>query len=256
MVTGEPEEQIDPGTIFVFENSYVADSAWELSGTEYPNDVGNVQYKLVLTETSDIEISLESQTDTFLMLLNSEFELIIDDDDGGTDENSFISDSLTAGTYYIEAATYYGYETDNFELIITSDNFESMSFSFYRVIQESETVEIYNTTAVLSSDSNYFLYELIITEQTAVQISLSVPEGDAYLYLLSDSFDVIYTNDDAHEETDDSRIYYLLNAGTYYIDASAYIDNESAAFEFTVATDNLSSTVSFYEEGDWEIFYI
>ncbi len=83
-------------------------------------------YTFTLKTEAEVTIDLESSVDTYLLLhqyrssnqcrVGTEIE---SDDDGGTGTNSRITRRLSAGTYTIEASTFYGYETGSFTLKIT-----------------------------------------------------------------------------------------------------------------------------------------
>ena len=80
-------------------------------------------YSFTLSESSDVTINLESSTDTYLYLRAGEaksgdFLHENDDVESGVVLNSRIEATLDAGTYTIEATTYYAGETDSFTLTI------------------------------------------------------------------------------------------------------------------------------------------
>ena len=80
------------------------------------NDHYARQYTFVVGAEADVQIDLESSTDTYLYLLSSSGSLIEDDDDGGSGTNSRITRRLAAGTYVAEATTYGSDQTGSFTL--------------------------------------------------------------------------------------------------------------------------------------------
>ena len=79
-------------------------------------------YTFTLDSTTEVQIDLESGTDTYLFLLNGSGttgSVITQDDDGGSGTNSRIVRTLSAGTYTIEATTYGQLSTGSFTLTLS-----------------------------------------------------------------------------------------------------------------------------------------
>ena len=81
-------------------------------------------YTFTLTEASEVTITLESDTDPYLYLREGEAKsgaFLYENDDlaPGTDTNSRIQETLSAGTYTIEATTYSSGETGSFTLTVS-----------------------------------------------------------------------------------------------------------------------------------------
>ena len=80
-------------------------------------------YSFMLSEGSDVTISLESSTDPYLYLRAGEAKsgaYLYENDDvaPGTDTNSEIEATLGAGIYTIEATTYSAGQTGSFTLTV------------------------------------------------------------------------------------------------------------------------------------------
>ena len=80
-------------------------------------------YSFMLTEGSDVTISLESSTDPYLYLRAGDTKsgaYLYENDDvaPGTDTDSEIEETLGAGIYTIEATTYSAGETGSFTLTL------------------------------------------------------------------------------------------------------------------------------------------
>ena len=80
-------------------------------------------YSFMLTEESEVTITLESSTDPYLYLRSGDtksgaYLYENDDVDPGTDTNSEIQETLGAGIYTIEATTYSAGETGSFTLTV------------------------------------------------------------------------------------------------------------------------------------------
>ena len=96
------------------------------SSCESTDQVGSYAryYSFMLSEGSDVTISLESSTDTYLYLRAGEAKSGTaahenDDVAPGTDTNSEIEATLGAGTYTIEATTYSAGDTGSFTLTVS-----------------------------------------------------------------------------------------------------------------------------------------
>ena len=98
--------------------------AWS-SSCESTDQVGSYAryYSFMLTEGSNVTISLESSTDPYLYLRTGAAKSGTashenDDVVPGTDINSRIQETLGAGTYTIEATTYSPGQTGSFTLTV------------------------------------------------------------------------------------------------------------------------------------------
>ncbi len=81
-------------------------------------------YTFTLAHGSEVIIDLESSVDTYLYLRRGEYRSGAflhesDDVESGVNTNSLIEETLAAGTYTIEATTYYAGETGSFTLTIS-----------------------------------------------------------------------------------------------------------------------------------------
>ena len=78
-------------------------------------------YSFSVSGTSDVQIDLSSSVDTYLFLLSgagTSGSIEDRDDDGGTGSNSRIEMELSAGSYTVEATTFYSARTGSFTLTI------------------------------------------------------------------------------------------------------------------------------------------
>lgn len=77
------------------------------------------RWRLDLAESGPVRIDLQSsQFDAFLSLRDAEGNLLAQDDDGGSGTDSRILQTLTAGTYVIEASTFDPGETGSYTLMV------------------------------------------------------------------------------------------------------------------------------------------
>jgi hypothetical protein len=79
-------------------------------------------YTFSVSSSSEVQIDLSSEDDPYLILLEGSGtggRVIASDDDGGEGNNSRITQTLGAGSYTIEATTYYASTTGSFTLELT-----------------------------------------------------------------------------------------------------------------------------------------
>ena len=221
------------------------------SSCESTARVGNYAryYSFMLTEGSEVTISLESSTDTYLYLRAGEAKsgaYLYENDDvaPGTDTNSEIEATLGAGIYTIEATTYSAGDTGSFTLTVSglgggtvagpSDDtcLDTLSVDGAVSGEWSSSCE---STARVGNYARY--YSFTLSEGSEVTISLE-SSTDTYLYLRAGeakSGAYLYENDDVAPGTDtNSEIEATLGAGTYTIEATTYSAGETGSFTLTV----------------------
>ena len=96
------------------------------------NDFYARYYAFTLSRNSEVTIDLTSSEDSFLILLSGEGKngtIIETDDDDGNGSNARIRRNLSAGTYTVEATTYWSGTTGNFTLRIDVDQGSTSSTS-------------------------------------------------------------------------------------------------------------------------------
>ena len=225
--------------------------AWS-SSCESTDQVGSYAryYSFMLTEGSNVTISLESSTDPYLYLRTGAAKSGTashenDDVVPGTDINSRIQETLGAGTYTIEATTYGAGATGSFTLTVSgleggtmpgpSEDpcLETLSADGAVIGAWSSSCE---STDQVGSYARY--YSFMLTEGSNVTISLE-SSTDPYLYLrtgAAKSGTASHENDDVVPGTDiNSRIQETLGAGTYTIEATTYGAGATGSFTLTVS---------------------
>ncbi len=76
-------------------------------------------YELRVTQTTWVDLYLESTDfDAYLMVFDEADELVTDDDDGGDATDAWITVKLPPGRYYIAATSFEGGETGAYRLYI------------------------------------------------------------------------------------------------------------------------------------------
>ena len=212
-------------------------------------------YTFTLTQDSEVTITLEStDADAYLYLRMGEATSgtavndHVGDDDAGEGTNSQMKESLTAGTYTIEATTFYAGETGSFTLtlsgvgITTQPDPPPADPCLDTLSSDGTTTSQWASgcDSVDRAGSHARFYTFTLTQESAVTITLESDDADAYLYLrLGETKSGTAVND--HVEDDDagegtnSQIKESLTAGTYTIEATTYYAGETGSFTLTLS---------------------
>ena len=205
-------------------------------------------YSFTLNRQTEVEINLTSAQDTYLYLLrgaDASGAVVTDNDDvvsGNT--NSRITETLSAGTYTVEATTYGEGVTGDFTLSIvpsgttapppaTDGCFQSLGALTAAVTRSASWT---GDCASTHRSGHYArFYSFTLNRQTEVEINLTSAQ-DTYLYLLrgADASGAVVTdNDDVVSGNTNSRITETLSAGTYTVEATTY--GEGVTGDFTLS---------------------
>jgi hypothetical protein len=185
-------------------------------------------YTFTLAGETRVAIYLTSGRDTYLYLREGEGRtgtVVHDNNNVGRGSiNSRIEETLAAGTYTVEATTYYrNGVTGDFTLDIRP---------VVRV-QELETLtETYTTPGTWSDDfvserqaPNYARYYRFTLDTPAdLQIDLT-SERDTYLYLVREDGTVVQENNNVGRSINSRIVQMALAAGTYTVEATTYYRN-------------------------------
>ena len=208
-------------------------------------------YSFTLGAESEVTITLESSdADTYLYLWAGEARsgdfLYENDDDGGTTRSS-IQETLTAGTYTIEATTYGTRETGSFTLTVSGLGTTGTTPPGPEPTDEcgqtltgdgsvsGQWAEGCDSQASGRGYARYYAFTL--GSESEVTITLESQDADTYLYLREGearSGEFLYENDDDGGTTR-SSIQETLTAGTYTIEATTYGTGETGSFTLTVS---------------------
>ena len=194
-------------------------------------------YTFTLSSTTDVQLDLQSTVDTYLYLLSGsgmDGQVEDEDDDGGDGSNSQLQKTLSAGTYTIEATTYYPSNTGSFTLsVVTAGPSCIEPISLESTVNGSWTSDCDSTN---ESGSYAKYYTFSVSSDTNVQLDLQ-STVDTYLYLLSGSGmdGQVVDEDDDGGDGSNSRITMTLSAGTYTIEATTYYPSATGSFTLSVA---------------------
>ena len=229
-------------------------------------------YTFALSEESQVSITLESEEDTYLFLLEGSGTsggLLHKDDDypgGGTD--SQIMETLSAGSYTIEATTYDAETTGGFTLSVETVEDGNGGPPGPRPVEPTGCVETVSRDGSVSGEwssgcqsqvsgrgyARYYTFTLARESEVTITLARESGDADTYLYLRSGearSGDFLHENDD-DGGTSRSQIAETLAAGTYTIEATTYEAGQTGSFTLTVsglgsattATDSCVETLS------------
>ena len=225
-------------------------------------------YTFSIAESSDVTIRIESSVDTYLYLhegAGRDGSVLHENDDivsGNT--NSEIQETLSAGTYTIEATTYDAGATGDFTLTVSglpaavepSPTPEPTATPEPTVTPPVDScVETVNADGAVSGswDSNcasesradsyasYYTFTLAESAEVTVTLEASV---DTYLYMREGAGrdgSVLHENDDIVSGNTNSEIQETLSAGTYTIEATTY--DAGATGQFTLTVSGLPAAV-------------
>ena len=235
-----------------------------LSDKDAPGGAGDRYarfYTVTLTEATDIVITLSSDEDTFLYLLEGRGkggDTLHSNDDiagGGVNLNSRLSVTLQPGDYTIEATTYKPVTSGSFTLTIAGLGQAEATAPDPQPEPEADTcIESVdgNTTIGASWDDTCLsekaapsgegdryarFYTFTLDEAADVTITFESDE-DTYLYLLGGhgrSGTVLYEEDDiVYGVNTNSRLSENLDAGDYTIEATTYYAQTDGDFTLKI----------------------
>ena len=237
---------------------------------EWSSDCGSAEqddtyarfYSFTLADETEVTIDLESgDTDTYLYLregnARSGASLNDDgaDDDAGEGTNSQAVETLSAGTYTIEATTYDDAETGDFTLTITPTGaaatpetgacLEDLGALTGQVVRAGEWSS--DCGSAEQDDTYARFYSFTLADETEVTIDLESGDTDTYLYLREGnarsgaSLNDDGADDDAGEGTN-SQAVETLSADTYTIEATTYDEEETGDFTLTITPAGAATT--------------
>ena len=227
------------------------------SGCESTTRVGSYvrYYTFTLGQESEVTITLESDTDSYLYLRAGDAksgDFLHQNDDveiGNTD--SRIQETLTAGTYTIEATTWGSGATGSFTLTVSGHGDGTTPMPppgpmptddpCRQTLPGDDTVTgewADDCESAVGARGYARYYTFTLAEESEVTITLE-SDTDPYLYLRegeAKSGDFLHENDDIVLVTNtNSQIEETLAAGTYTIEATTYGFGETGSFTLTVS---------------------
>ena len=215
-------------------------------------------YTFTLAQQSQVTIELTSSIDTYLYLREGNARtgaFLYENDDivsGGVNRNSRIGESLSAGTYTIEATTYSVRQSGNFSLSfsgLTGESPEGPGTELQpapgdgcgETVAGDETITgawVADCQSLVAERGYARFYTFSLTQQSQVTMELT-SSIDTYLYLREGNAKAgafLYENDDIAigGVNLNSRISETLGVGTYTIEATTYDPGQTGAFTLTI----------------------
>ena len=216
------------------EGELTADGRWTTEDCDSRFRPGSdaYTYRFSVTEEGRVRIDLKSaEGDSYLYLLNEDGSRIADNDDGGAGVNARVERDLAPGTYLVEATTVGGRKRGaaDFSLSISyvagcdPVHLGSLTPGTDLTASGSWTIDTCGSRFVVEHPAHGYLFDL--PEDGRVRIDLTSENGDPVLSLVSLTEGLISANDDGGDGRN-SRIERYLQAGTYLLEATTYLERD------------------------------
>ena len=209
-------------------------------------------YQFTLDAQSDVTITLESSAvDTYLIVREGESKsgtaLHENDDYQGSTAKSQVQETLAAGTYTIEATTYYAEKTGSFTLTVSGlgggggGTPPPGGDTCVETISADATISgtwASGCDSEAREDSHARYYQFTLNAQSDVTITLESSAVDTYLIARegeAKSGTALHENDDYQGSTSKSQVEATLAAGTYTVEATTYYAEKTGSFTLTVS---------------------
>ena len=194
-------------------------------------------YSFTLDSAMEVEMNLTSPVDTYLALREGEGRtgtmVTANDNVGSRNSNSSINRMLVAGTYTVEATTYFARQTGDFTLSVRPLQETEDLGPLTRSVDRSNSMWVSNYMSTQQEGSYARSYTFTLTAATHVVINLTSPE-DPYLFLLDSNGAVAHKNDNVTTRNLNSRIDTALQPGTYTIEATTYFPAQTGTFHLSI----------------------
>jgi hypothetical protein len=203
----------------------------------------------IVDGTSDVAISIESPDfDTYLTLyeggLGGLGEYIAEDDDGGSDTNSYLQVRLDAGTYTVMAHPFSGEATGAYEI-----GLEVSGAGSTRTVAAGQQVsgELSPADPVMLTGTPYQDWKVSGSVGQELTITLTSDEFDPFLYVLRGD-EVLASNDD-FDGLNSQVTLALPTTGAYTLRVSTYETGEGGAFTLSVGAAAAPTRVTDFGSG-------
>ncbi|WP_413677174.1 S8 family serine peptidase [Prochlorococcus marinus] len=202
-------------------------------------------FRIVLTAGETYQFDLVGNTlrDTHLYLRDSLGNLILADDDSGSELNSRISYTASASThYYLEAAGYRDYYTGTYTISTTGNNSDntptnddySQNINTDGIITVGESI-----TGELERVGDRDWFRIALTSGETYQFDLvGNTLRNTYLYLNDSSGTLILSDDDSGSDSNSRIVYTASESKTYYLEAAGYSNYYTGTYTLSVTVNN------------------
>ena len=194
-------------------------------------------YSFTLNAPTQVEMNLTSSVDAYLALRQGEgrdgMMVASNDNVGSRNPNSAINMMLAAGTYTVEATTFFAGQTGDFTLSVRplqeTEDLETLTGS----VDRSKSMWTSDYMSTQQAGSYARSYTFTVDTATHVAINLTSPE-DSYLYVLDSNGAVVHESDNVTDRNLNSRIDETLAAGMYTIEATTYFPARMGTFHLSI----------------------
>lgn len=198
-------------------------------------------YTFTLTVRKEITINLTSSKDTYLFLLEGTGKIgsVLDENDdidGANNQNSRIVSTLEPGDYTVEATTYLPATTGTFTVSVSAATPPATVCN--NLINTNTKVSGSWDPSCASTHrggryAKFYTFTLLSRQEVTVDLE-STP--DNYLFLLQGAGQngTVLGADDDGGTGDNARIFIILDAGTYTVEATTYASATTGNFFVTV----------------------
>ena len=203
--------------------------ALSISDCVLPDGTFADAWLLTLDDPAIVEIEMGSADfDAYLILTDTDLDIIAEDDDGGQGNDALIWRPLPAGTYLVWANSWQPGEKGAYELSVRlAQPCAEVTGTFD--VGESVAGTLEDGGCSAGPDRYADWWQLRETDKRTVTIDLMSTSFDTYMYLLDENFAYLAEDDDGGEGLD-ARITMDLGAGTFYVLVTSYDARESGPY--------------------------
>ena len=194
----------------------------------------NYQLTLATAQTVTIELS-SSAFDTFLILVDDAENQVGFDDDGGTGSNSRLELALPAGTFIIEATSFFPGDGGPYTLSVSGTEGPTILPTPISLGQTVNGVLEASDDRTRAGDGSFAdNYQLTLATAQTVTIELSSSAFDTFLILVDDAENQVGFDDDGGTGSN-SRLELALPAGTFIIEATSFFPGDGGPYTLSVS---------------------
>jgi serralysin len=190
-------------------------------------------------------------SDTYMRLYDSGSNLIAFNDDGGPGLFSEITISLTAGSYFVEAASFFDSLSGEYtllatELVLPADTIPADITTTELLVVDVPIVEYLNPIG----DSDWFQFNVAADGAFLFNLDGSgvAPVSDTVLTIYDAAGNIIAQNDDISFFNRNSEVFIELAAGSYFVGAASFAD--SLFGEYTLNATEIDTMGDFIPAND------
>lgn len=187
---------------------------------------GYAYFAFTPAETGVYAISTSGDSDTYMVLCDSEWYMIGYDDDSGEDFNARVVALLEADqTYYVAVCLYYSDEAGDFSVAAEPIEVEAIATG---------------ASVAVSLDAGDSVYYQFTAEEAGVYVFYTAGEGDTFVYAYDEYGSMVGYDDDSGEDENARMVLTLATGETCLLQFSYYFDDDSG--EFAVTAEQVEMT--------------